>query len=648
MNMISIQKSKYALWLAALAILGASCSQNELLTPNDGEDNPATGEEITIRATQGSQADTRLGYKQDGSDLKVTWAAGDKITIYNNSSNKEDYTLATGAKGQNATFKGRAMEGSDFNAVYPNNSATSWEDCEFNMNGQKQIGNNNPDHLADYTYMTAKHEKALTEGAITFEHKTAVLRLELYLEDVVGTPRSVELFTEAEGGTGFGIRQKASDGKITYNDRIRLDLEEVTAETTELVVYLAVLPSTIKGFIKVWVTTDQGVYEFEKSLTGASKKYEATQMYSGMIGGFSKKIDAGQIFDNTVAGRNGTYLNSIEFGGGDGLSESAAYEISTAEQLKKLVYEVNKDKDFSKGKYFKLTNDIHITADTWTPIGIGNEQMLFFYGTFDGNDKTISGTMKDNNDVGEFGFFGNVSACTIKNLNIDATVNGTNTSENCHVGGIIGSITGNVSSSSAIQKCTFNGSVSSSSSYYSYAGGIAGATRSNGSFTSCSNSGAVSSSSSSYNAAYAGGIAGGIIYNGSITSCNNSGAVTSSSPYIAYAGGIAGGTNNGSINRCENLGAVNASSYYTSSYNAYAGGIVGWFNDSDSDSFTYNKTANPDISTVNTIGPDNTYAGAFIGKTNNSSFTLVDNNGIDNKESFIGMKYIGDQEKSIE
>ena len=66
---------------------------------------------------------------------------------------------------------------------------------------------------------------------------------------------------------------------------------------------------------------------------------------------------------------------------------------------------VNGGKDFS-GKTVKLTDDIDLGSQEWTPIGDDGYNNLFS-GTFDGNGKTISGlqiTSANDGFVGLFGF----------------------------------------------------------------------------------------------------------------------------------------------------------------------------------------------------------------------------------------------------
>jgi len=80
-----------------------------------------------------------------------------------------------------------------------------------------------------------------------------------------------------------------------------------------------------------------------------------------------------------------TIAESFEAGSG---TSADPYQIKTGAQLAYLAQQVNSEVDYSKDKYFILTDDINLDNHQWTPIG---ETTSFrFMGNFDGNNKTIS------------------------------------------------------------------------------------------------------------------------------------------------------------------------------------------------------------------------------------------------------------------
>ena len=137
--------------------------------------------------------------------------------------------------------------------------------------------------------------------------------------------------------------------------------------------------------------------------------------------------------------------------GGNG-SSGNPYIISYASQLDLLATNVNGGNNYS-GKFFKLDADITYAHTTdWNDPNsqennyttIGNESDHPFKGTFDGNNKTISGIRICNTDDYQ-GLFGYTNIATIKNLILsDARIKGSS---------YIGGIAGRINSINTIQNC---------------------------------------------------------------------------------------------------------------------------------------------------------------------------------------------------
>ena len=140
------------------------------------------------------------------------------------------------------------------------------------------------------------------------------------------------------------------------------------------------------------------------------------------------------------------------------------YEISTAEQLAGLAKLVNGGNNFS-GKTIKLTADIDLNNQAWTPIGNGDNSFAFF-GTFDGDGYTISGlNVPDANAPGLFGcIFG-----TVQNLIVKGSVTVGDEADNgdyWEAGGVV------CDNNGTVQNCGFYGSVNNELGLD--AGGVAG------------------------------------------------------------------------------------------------------------------------------------------------------------------------------
>lgn len=104
---------------------------------------------------------------------------------------------------------------------------------------------------------------------------------------------------------------------------------------------------------------------------------------------------------------------AADFDGGSGSKEDP-YQIATAEQLAKLSTDVFARKTH-KGEYFRLENDIDLSAHRWIPIGdYGGITYDSFEGFLDGNGKTITGMVvdqsKDKRSAGLFGYISNATS----------------------------------------------------------------------------------------------------------------------------------------------------------------------------------------------------------------------------------------------
>lgn len=291
-------------------------------------------------------------------------------------------------------------------------------------------------------------------------------------------------------------------------------------------------------------------------------------------------------------------------------TEAAPYEIPDVGKLTALQTQVNENGFSYTGKWFRLTNNIDLNNELWTPIGI--DALHSFGGSLDGGGKTISG-LKVETDRQWAGLFGSVRGTygvpmtmrdlTLKNGSVKFTSSGTSCS-----GGLVAAVEGETAlelRNVVAENLTVSGGRSGSGGLLgrgrvamtnchnrggsvtgSYAGGLAGMgysnlqdhvlagctnsakvvgkrtaggmtgneTHSDGSYTSCANSGSISATQG-----YASGIAAG----GSYERCSNSGAVTGQ-----QAAGIC--VNGSKATNCSNTGAVTG----TGTGTGYAAGIL--------------------------------------------------------------------------
>ena len=226
------------------------------------------------------------------------------------------------------------------------------------------------------------------------------------------------------------------------------------------------------------------------------------------------------------------------------------YKIQNVDDLKKLAENVNNGEAYAN-TYFKLTANIDLKNEPWTPIGtkvytgeFGQSETRHFKGTFDGDGHQIANlTITGRNEY--VGLFGYVRNATIQNCNVAGEVSGYN-----FAGGIVGAVDGKTNN---ILNCSFQGNVTGNM----YVGGIVGQVQNQCEVSSCYAIGTVHGGNDKV-----GGIAGE--GRGAIKNCYVLADVSASGK---FAGGITGDTYNLAIENCYYSGMVSAS--------GSAGGIVG-------------------------------------------------------------------------
>ena len=296
-------------------------------------------------------------------------------------------------------------------------------------------------------------------------------------------------------------------------------------------------------------------------------------------------------------------VGDVRFSGGNGLPGNP-YLISTAQDLFDLAKAVNKGTSY-EGEYFRLTDDIDLEGKAWTPIGDRLDQDEFL-GTFDGNDRTVSGLCVKGayGSVGLFGFVGMSNRKTtaeVKNLNVVGSVSVERTPATFYVAGIAGF----VGQGAEITNCSFEGTItatitSGQGKNPESTGGIAGYNF--GTISECtvlnSDISGKNQSTTAGGAVYVAGIAANNI-EGTIKSCTvENSTITGTNENTAsqnLVGGIAADNIVGTIEHCKVInGSVSTSgSMEVSSVGGIAGCSDGTLKDcSNSASVTGNNAFN--------------------------------------------------------
>lgn len=284
----------------------------------------------------------------------------------------------------------------------------------------------------------------------------------------------------------------------------------------------------------------------------------------------------------------------VNAGNGTG-AEDSPIEIASASELAYLAQQTNaggtelsldnggpiNGKTNFQGVYFKLTEDIDLEEQAWTPIGKNSSNP--FKGVFNGNEKTIRNMAAISTDDNNYaGLFGRIENGSVQNLQIEIA------STDLHVQGVdnIGTLAGYITNSK-ITKCGVKGgniTGDEPSSIQLVVGGLVGQLIGS-EITDCNITTDVKAVLSNASALSAGGIIG-INAGSSITNCQYSGSVMAvddreSGTPNSYAGGISGASDlqavGGGVPQSSTISGCSV--YVNISAGTFAGGIVGYFTD---------------------------------------------------------------------
>ena len=243
-----------------------------------------------------------------------------------------------------------------------------------------------------------------------------------------------------------------------------------------------------------------------------------------------------------------------------GHESNASFSLDNANQLAGLAELVNGGVDFN-GKTITLTRDIDLSTfsistrasatTNWIPIGTYDHP---FRGTFNGNNKKITGLFINDETLDDAGLFGRITRGKVQNVGVELAQGGIT------AGAFVGAVAG-ILNGGSVDNCYAVGNVSGSS----YVGGVVGRIDDDltlepiGSITNCYATGNVVGIGN-----YVGGVIG-IIY-GDITNCYATGSVNSTGNYV---GGVVGRAHPfNSIKNCYATGSIGSDGNWV-------GGVVG-------------------------------------------------------------------------
>lgn len=418
-------KIHYIGTLCLAALLATGCSDQLVNNPlPEGEESQ--GHTVRIGAVLGEKGTTRLGYKETDTEMNLYWTEGDQLVVYtDNDTVPTLFELKEGVGTASAIFEAANAsfeEGEFLYALYCKGNQPEMDaDGNLTLSVEGQDGT-----LNDKYQMMFGTATYMADGTPRFllEHLTSLMKVNIQTES---TLQSITLAGgNLNGKATMVLKNRPSDfpenrdiqrgdivfpsgGSDRYGEYSRsgLTIQGSFAPVDGVVsVYFYMLPARVYG--SNWANSN---YSLEPSIQAVTT--DSIQMVS--LKSFSNRnAEAGKMYELTSPMFT---LAPFRNEGTADCTLGEALELWTEDDLYTLMLHCKNDdrnaqnKDYRSCNY-KLMADIVLTDKlTWTPIR--------FYGTLDGNGKSIGGSITTNYSGGVLVDYANNAL--FKNLILDFT-----------------------------------------------------------------------------------------------------------------------------------------------------------------------------------------------------------------------------------
>ena len=376
-----------------------------------------------------TESRTALGEKG-----KVVWGANDSISIFKKSGYHQKYQVENGG-GVEATFKyaGKSSKhGLDLTqnyAVYPysaNHTLTAEGVFTLDLSSLATQNYTEGSFENGKSVMTAKSD----DTNLFFYNALSMICFKLW--SVVPGDYSIKSITLTSASAVLNgiatVKMSAEQPVAEFTSgtkEITLTCAEAVQLETEGSVSEEGVPTGGHDFYMLVPAGTYGVEDLTIKIEGTDANGKAL-VYEVKYPTEEKgalELNRSEIFTIYKEFTEETWTGSIETGW-DGTSttpveeQSDVYEITTPAELAWVADQVNSGSNTFSGKTVKLMNNIDLSNEEWTPIGLGKN---YFKGTFEGGNNTISNLKfterKSGND--QAALFGSIAGTvTIKNLTV--------------------------------------------------------------------------------------------------------------------------------------------------------------------------------------------------------------------------------------
>ena len=558
--------------LAAVALGVAACSQDELLTSNEGVEGAA----VTFTATGITMPQVETRATTDG-----TWEDTQSVGIRISGTTKEyavtpnaaDPTKATlsVAEGSSSFYWTSATETKNVEAWYP------YTDGQTTM--PNVVVQQNQSVEANYVasdLLSAAQTVTYGDTDLQFTHRTAKITLNISAaeEGILDNAKVMLCNLSTANGNPSSIRCLNTSAGGSYTYQALVPPQEFAANTEFFRLLFA--DGMVDNYTPNTDLEFNGGYQYDFNITLVDKKLIVSP--PNVIPWLSGNTGSGNIYKYNLA--NGDYYLSGQMSGG-----FRHYFVGTEAGLKAWAEYVN-DGNINTNCTLLKDIDLKINSDgsnNWLPIG---DRQNPYTGTFDGAGHKIDYIIFKSNDLyAKAGLFG-WSSGIIKNLTIGENSNFEVTHDYCTMGSIVSSM-GEIDTHGQIINCHSKATLKSTS-LYSPIGGIVGVASTYQNYShlliGCSFSGNITGSSSSHNV---GGIVGqagdnqtvdhgnDLLYSLYMIGCYSTGKINISSDQYSSLGGIVGLSTCHGYGRVAYLGCYSTAEGLSDSNVGNLGGLIG-------------------------------------------------------------------------
>ena len=393
---------------------------------NDSGMNPG-GSTLTLRASIG----------KDSASASETFSEGDAVTILIND-NKYTYTVsADGKLSSGNPYYFRSPDSVEVQGIYPaidsiQDNSFTWE---IKTDQSTKEAYNSSDLLVSSDVKVSSENR---NASLAFYHQAARIVINVKESD----------FLSANPLSSVKIKDIAIMGEYTLPaDRGTHGTWTAQSGSTEGDITLRKTDFPANGCVASYEAI-----VIPQTIASGKKLFEFNV---GEYGPFYYNVPSNGI--EWKAGDEYVYNITLNYDSGYTDDGNGNYTVTTADGLKHVAKLVNNGE---AGINITLDKDIDLTGIAWMPIG--NEKNPYA-GTFDGNNKTITGLTINQPAADNVGLFASIAeGGTVKNLKLDKV----NITANSNVGAVVGENRGTIENCSV----SVSGSVTGSSAN-SYVGG---------------------------------------------------------------------------------------------------------------------------------------------------------------------------------